>query len=93
MEEPTMAEIVRDIQASLSSLADDVAALRHAQDRYVSRELYDLHREHDARQREADHKRVEALEERDKSRVRMLYSAGVLPLLVVLLAYALGVRP
>lgn len=88
-----MAEIVRDIQASLSSLAQDVSALREAQDRYVSRELYDLHREHDARQRDTDQKRVEVLEERDKSRVRMLYSAGVLPLLVLLLAYALGVKP
>lgn len=88
-----MPEIIRDIQASLSSLAQDVSALREAQDRYVSRELYDLHRQHDAQQRDTDQKRVDALEERDKSRVRMLYSAGVLPLLVLLLAYALGVKP
>lgn len=88
-----MPEIIRDIQASLSSLAQDVSALREAQDRYVSRELYDFHRQHDAQQRDTDQKRVDALEERDKSRVRMLYSAGVLPLLVLLLAYALGVKP
>lgn len=92
MEEPTMAEIVRDIQASLSALASDVSALRESQDRYVSRELYDLHRENDRLARDTDRKRLDALEERDKSRVRMLYSAGVLPLLVLLLAYALGVR-
>lgn len=86
MEEPTMAERIRDIHAALEIVVADLADLKRDREKYVTRELYDLHRENDRR-------RIAELEERDKSRVRMLYSAGVLPLLVLVMAYALGVKP
>ena len=78
MDEPTIGEIIRDIQA-------DVRLLVQAQDKTVSKEAYDL------QQKETD-RRITALEEGRKETKRMLASAFVLPLLVILVAYALGVR-
>lgn len=78
LDEPTIGEIVRDIQQDVRKLVDD-------QQKYVTREVYDL-------QREAQERRLAALEEQDKDRKRLIASAFVLPLLVVLVAYALGVR-
>ena len=79
MDEPTLGEIIRDIQANVQTLLDN-------QDKYVTKELYLL-------EQAATKKRLDDLEEKDKARVRMLASTLVLPLLVILLAYAMGVRP
>lgn len=78
LDEPTIGEIVRDIQQDVRKLVED-------QQKYVTREVYDLHRD-------AQERRVAALEEKDKDRKRLIASAFVLPLLVILVAYALGVR-
>jgi hypothetical protein len=78
LDEPTIGEIVRDIQQDVRKLVED-------QQKNVTREVYDLHRE-------AQDRRLTALEEKDKERKRLVASAFVLPLLVLLVAYALGVR-
>lgn len=78
LDEPTIGEIVRDIQA-------DVRLLVEANAKTVSREVYDL-------EKAEMNRRITALEEKDKERKRLVASAFVLPLLVILVAYALGVR-
>lgn len=85
MDEPSMSEIIRDIQANVQALID-------SQDRYITRERYEADLRLAELQQGEVVKRVAALEERDKSRIRMLMSVLVLPLLVILLAYAMGVR-
>jgi hypothetical protein len=78
LDEPTIGEIVRDIQA-------DVRLLVEANAKTVSKEVYDLEKADVIR-------RLTVLEEKDKERKRLVASAFVLPLLVLLVAYALGVR-
>lgn len=78
LDEPTIGEIVRDIQA-------DVRLLVEANAKTVSREVYDL-------EKAEMNRRITALEAKDEQRKRLIVSAFVLPLLVLLVAYALGVR-
>lgn len=78
LDEPTIGEIVRDIQA-------DVRLLVEANAKTVSKEVYDLEKADVIR-------RLTVLEEKDRERKRLVASAFVLPLLVLLVAYALGVR-
>lgn len=77
--EPALGEIIRDIQA-------EVRAIRHDQALYVTKEISEL--------KMAEHeKRLTALEEGRKATQRMVASSFVLPLLVILVAYAMGLRP
>lgn len=79
LEEPSTSEIIRDIQS-------EVQAIRAAQDAFVVRALHDAEL---VRVKE----RLSALENRNAESKRMWVSAFALPLLVVLVAYLLGVRP
>ena len=79
LEEPSTSEIIRDIQA-------EVQAIRAGQDAFVVRELHEAEL---VRVKE----RLTALEQKDRERVRNVVTLFVFPLLVVLVAYAMGVRP
>ncbi|MFI8294043.1 hypothetical protein ACIGBL_33395 [Streptomyces sp. NPDC085614] len=77
--EPLLGEIIRDIQA-------EVRAMRQDQGLYVTKEISEL--------KMAEHeKRIAALEEGRRTTQRMVASSFVLPLLVLLVAYAMGLRP
>ncbi|MFC8583470.1 hypothetical protein ACFUGD_02670 [Streptomyces sp. NPDC057217] len=79
IDEPTLGELLRDVQS-------DVRAIRDAQNNYLTKEIYDA-------KQEALVRRVAALEESKQTWVRLVVSAFALPLLVVLVAFAMGVRP
>jgi anti-sigma factor RsiW len=79
IDEPTFGELLRDVQS-------DVRAIRDAQTSYLTKEMYDV-------REKALERRVTALEESRQTWVRLIVSAFALPLLVVLAAVALGVRP
>ncbi|MZE53803.1 hypothetical protein GTY86_35630 [Streptomyces sp. SID5770] len=79
IDEPTLGELLRDVQS-------DVRAIRDAQNNYLTKEIYDA-------KQEALVSRVAALEESKQTWVRLVVSAFALPLLVVLVAFAMGVRP
>lgn len=68
MEEPTIPELIRDVQASLVRIENTLVT-------YVTREVHDL-------KHEALVKRVADLEERDRSKGRLLWSALILPVTV-----------
>lgn len=57
LEEPTVSELIRDLQSSVQGVADDVKELKDLQANYVSKELYDVHRQ-------VDQERLRKLEER-----------------------------
>lgn len=86
MEEPSTAEIIRDIQA-------DVRYLVSRQDLFVTQEQRASDQKVAELQHEALKGRVMELEEDKKSVRRMVLSAFVLPLVVILVAYILGVKP
>jgi hypothetical protein len=79
IDEPTLGELLRDVQS-------DVRAIRDAQASYLTKEIYDA-------KQEALVRRVAALEESRQTWVRLIVSAFALPLLVMLAAVAMGVRP
>ncbi|MFD3535226.1 hypothetical protein [Streptomyces sp. NPDC058664] len=79
IDEPTLGELLRDVQS-------DVRAIRDAQNSYLTKEIYDA-------KQEALVRRVAALEESRQTWVRLVASALVLPLLVLLAAYIMGVKP
>lgn len=68
MDEPTIPELIRDVQASLVRIESALVT-------YVTKEVHDL-------RQAALEKRVADLEERDKSKGRLLWSALVLPVTV-----------
>ena len=68
MDEPTIPELIRDVQASLIRIESALVT-------YVTKEVHDL-------RHEALVQRVSDLEERDKSKGRLLWSALVLPVTV-----------
>ena len=75
MDEPTIPELIRDVQASLVRIENTLVT-------YVTREVHDL-------KHEALVQRVADLEERDRSKGRLLWSALVLPVTVGLILYLL----
>lgn len=75
MDEPTIPELIRDVQASLVRIENTLVT-------YVTREVHDL-------KHEALVKRVADLEERDRSKGRLLWSALILPVTVGLILYLL----
>lgn len=79
IDEPTFGELLRDVQS-------DVRAIRDAQVSYLTKEMYDV-------REKALERRVTALEESRQTWVRLIVSAFALPLLVMLAAVAMGVRP
>lgn len=79
IDEPTLGELLRDVQS-------DVRAIRDAQTSYLTKEIYDA-------KQEALVRRVAALEESRQTWVRLIVSAFVLPVLVLLAAVALGLKP
>jgi hypothetical protein len=79
IDEPTLGELLRDVQS-------DVRAIRDAQTSYLTKEIYDA-------KQEALVRRVAALEESRQTWVRLVVSAFVLPVLVLLAAVALGLKP
>lgn len=79
IDEPTLGELLRDVQS-------DVRAIRDAQVSYLTKEMYDV-------REKALERRVTALEESRQTWVRLIVSAFALPLLVMLAAVAMGVRP
>lgn len=79
IDEPTLGELLRDVQS-------DVRAIRDAQTSYLTKEIYDA-------KQEALVRRVAALEESRQTWVRLIVSAFVLPVLVLLAAFALGLKP
>jgi hypothetical protein len=79
IDEPTLGELLRDVQS-------DVRAIRDAQTSYLTKEMYDV-------REKALERRVTALEESRQTWVRLIVSAFALPLLVLLVAFALGVKP
>ena len=78
IDEPTLGELLRDVQS-------DVRAIRDAQTSYLTKEMYDV-------REKALERRVTALEESRQTWVRLVASALALPLLVILIAYAMGVK-
>lgn len=79
LDEPTVGELIRDIQGDLRRLAD-------GQDKLVTKAEFDSH------VKDAE-KRLGALEARAAKMVQWAVSGVVAPLLVILVAYALGMRP
>jgi hypothetical protein len=79
IDEPTLGELLRDVQS-------DVRAIRDAQTSYLTKEIYDA-------KQEALVRRVAALEESRQTWVRLIVSAFVLPVLVLLAAVTLGLKP
>ena len=79
IDEPTLGELLRDVQS-------DVRAIRDAQTSYLTKEMFDV-------REKALERRVAALEESRQTWVRLIVSAFALPLLVLLVAFALGVKP
>jgi len=79
IDEPTLGELLRDVQS-------DVRAIRDAQVSYLTKEMFDV-------REKALERRVAALEESRQTWVRLIVSAFALPLLVLLVAFALGVKP
>lgn len=75
MDEPTIPELIRDVQASLVRIENTLVT-------YVTREVHDL-------KHEALVQRVADLEERDRSKGRLLWSALILPVTVGLILYLL----
>ena len=73
MDEPTIPELIRDVQASLVRIENTLVT-------YVTREVHDL-------KHEALVQRVADLEERDRSKGRLLWSALILPVTVGLILY------
>lgn len=73
MDEPTIPELIRDVQASLIRIESALVT-------YVTKEVHDL-------RQAALEKRVADLEERDKSKGRLLWSALVLPVTVGLVLF------
>lgn len=71
LEEPTVSELIRDLQSSVQGVADDVKELKDLQANYVSKELYDVHRQ-------MDHERLRKLEERRQQ----WWTIFVLPVMV-----------
>lgn len=78
IDEPTLGELLRDVQS-------DVRAIRDAQTSYLTKEMFDV-------REKALERRVTALEESRQTWVRLVASAFALPLLIVLVAYAMGVK-
>jgi len=78
IDEPTLGELLRDVQS-------DVRAIRDAQTSYLTKEMYDV-------REKALERRVTALEESRQTWVRLVVSAFALPLLIVLVAYTMGVK-
>lgn len=73
LEEPSLSELIRDLQA-------DVRQLLAIQERLVSRETFDAHKE-------LVEKRLTALEEGRKAAMRLAVSGVILPILVALVVY------
>lgn len=80
MQEPTEWEILRNLQR-------DVRLLVEADERKVSREVYDLHREAQARTDAEQEKRVKALEDGWGAVKRWAATTVLGPLLVAALVY------
>lgn len=79
LEEPTLGEIIRDLQGDLQRLNENLAGL-------VTKAEYDAH------VKDVD-KRLTGLEEGRKRMANLALSGFVGPFLVVLVAYVLGMKP
>lgn len=79
LDEPTLGEIIRDIQADLRRLAD-------GQDALVTKAEFEAH------VKDAE-KRLGALEAKAERFTQWAISSVVAPLVVILVAYGLGMRP
>lgn len=79
LEEPTLGEIIRDLQGNLGRLSDNLNQL-------VTRAEFEAHA------KDAE-KRLSALEGRAQRMAQFAISGFVGPLLVIIVAYALGMRP
>lgn len=78
LEEPSVSELIRDLQGSVEGVAEDVREIRAGQDRYVTRETYDVHRE-------ADLRRLTALENSRQQWWTLLAMPVMVGVLVVLI--------
>lgn len=79
LDEPTLGELFRDMQADLRRLAD-------GQDKLVTKAEFEAH------VKDAE-KRLGALEARAQRLANWAVSGFVAPLVVILVAYGLGMRP
>lgn len=79
IDEPTLGELLRDVQS-------DVRAVLDTQTSFLTKEMFDV-------REKALERRVAALEESRQTWVRLIVSAFALPLLVLLVAFVLGVKP
>lgn len=78
LEEPTVSELIRDLQTDIRGVADDVRELKDLQANYVSKELYDTHRANDERERETLLTRVATLE----AKGRQWWTGFIMPAMV-----------
>lgn len=74
LEEPTVSELIRSVQSDVRGVAEDVRELKEHQALYVSKELYDTHRQ-------GLLERITALENRG----RQWWTAFALPAMVAAL--------
>lgn len=80
LEDPSAAELIRDLQQDFRGMAEDIREIKDGQVAFVTRELNDLR--HAALER-----RVGVLEDRDANRFRILATAFVFPILVGLVVW------
>lgn len=79
MDEPTIPELIRDLQQGMDTVASTVQDIRSTMQAYQTKEVADA-------RHEAVDRRLTALEESRKATARLVASAFVLPLLVALLS-------
>lgn len=76
LDEPTVPELIRTLSTKVDGVAEDVRELRDAQSLYVSKELYDTHRD-------TILQRLAALEDKG----RQWWTAFALPAMVAALVF------
>lgn len=85
MDEPTVAEMIRSLQATLDRQAQ-------AQETFVTKEMMDLRFQLQERDDAEQNRRIQVLEDRESSRTRTFWTSLAAPVIVgVVLAVILGV--
>jgi hypothetical protein len=82
MDEPTVPEMIRALAAQMDLVRADVLRMEQAQSLYVTREVYDIRHGQIV-------ERVASLEEANRSRSRLAWSSGILPVVVALVVWAM----
>lgn len=93
MDEPTVWEVLRSIQADVRRLIRDQELYVTQEQRASDKEVMDLRMAALTKDQEEDRARIGSLEEDKTQTRRIVLSAFLLPILVLVGAWVLGVKP